>query len=1551
MPLRSILSRSLTAGLVALGVWLAPPGAVAVPPTASSSTHTASDGARTSTTGWQDKVQPSLLKSWQKHPRADLFVDLAQRADLSAARSIADWGERGEYVVRELRRTAADSQREIRAMLDREHVSYTPFWAANTILVHDATSAIARDLVAEQGVRRLYDVASFDPPEVTPVKSVRTQAAAEWGIASIKADQVWSDFGDTGEGIVIANIDTGVDYQHPALVGAYRGNNGDGTFTHDYNWFDPAGVCGPAGSGPCDNQGHGTHTMGTMVGSDAGGTSIGVAPGARWIAAKGCPATEAEGCTLDALISSGQWMLAPTDAAGEHPRPDLRPQIINNSWGSDTGPFTDPFYKEVVDAWNASGIFGVFSNGNDGAHGCDTAGSPADNAGSYAVGAYDVDNHIAPFSSRGPGENGQVRPNISAPGVAIRSSIPGGGYASANGTSMASPHVSGAVALMWSAAPSLVGDVNGTRALLDQTAVDTDDRSCGGTAENNNVFGEGRLDVLAAVDASPVGDTGTLSGVVTNADTGAPLANATVHASSADYARTTTTDADGRYSLGLTTGTYELTVHAYGYADGGSSGAEVVKDQDTTVDLGLDKLPSVIVSGTVTDGSGQGWPMYAAVKVDGYPGGPVYTDPSTGAYEVELPASTTYAVEISTPYDGYQRATEQLQVGTEDTSADFHLITDDTDCVAPGYEPAHAGLFESFDDGTLPDGWSLETTVGDGWQFDDPGARGNLTGGDGKFAIIDSAAGARLEDGRLVSPTIDLTDSTEPVISFRTHLLMTRGVTEIDLSTDDGSSWQNVWTRSTTLRGPVQEQVPVPQAAGDSDVRVRFHYRNDLAGNGYWQLDDVLVGQRDCAPLDGGLVVGRVTDDRTGRAVEGATVWNVDHPEERAVTVETPNDSALDGGFYWLFSSHPGQATFSARHVVDQYAAKTSTVDVTSQGATRADFALSAGQIEVASSSVQGTAELGGETQVQLTLTNTGTAPASYDLAERSYAKTAHRPEDATWERRADMPIARTDGLAAVHDGKLYYVGGYLDRAGSAQRDMVYDIGADTWSFTDFHPVRGKAAGGFIGDKMYVAGGWDQLSRTESSTLVYDPIADSFSEGAEMPTAVAAAGYAILDGKLYVIGGRTEDQPNQGSSQVQVYDPATDTWSQVADYPEPASWQSCGTIDGLIYCAGGQAPTIEHSNRAYVYHPDTDTWYRIADLPQTVTFAATAAPNGLLMVSGGQVGGVRSNQGFYYDPGTDTWGSLPNSIFDVYRLAGTCGFYKLGGTQGQPGTFPWVEQLSGFDDCDTSAGDRVPWMSVDSPHGTLQPGESTEVTVTLDASAAGLDQPADVSADLLVHEDTPQHQPALPVTLHATAPSSWGHVTGTVTGLGRCDRPTGPLPGARVLIDAAEPVTVVADSDGRYGYWLPQPPKPVIVTARLAGWLTADRSVTVRAGRTSTADLALRTNAPCASVTPKRLSFDLKRGQRRSRSVTLRNHGAASYRFAVAERRNGSDVPWLRLGRATRAVVRADSTRSFTVKVDSHRLARRHVYRATLVVTTTDPRTPRILVPVTVRVR
>src|SRR3954451_15774356 len=187
--------------------------------------------------------------------------------------------------------------------------------------------------------------------------------------------------------------------------------------------------------------------MGTMVGDDGNGNQIGVAPAAHWIAAKGC---ESNSCSFDALLSAGQWVLAPTDLSGQNPRPDLRPHIVNNSWG---GP-GDPFYQATVQAWVAAGIFPAFANGNAGP-GCGSAGSPGDYPESYAVGAYDINNFIAPFSSRGPSSFGVIKPNISAPGVNVRSSVPGNGYDIFSGTSMATPHLAGSVALIWSAAPSL----------------------------------------------------------------------------------------------------------------------------------------------------------------------------------------------------------------------------------------------------------------------------------------------------------------------------------------------------------------------------------------------------------------------------------------------------------------------------------------------------------------------------------------------------------------------------------------------------------------------------------------------------------------------------------------------------------------------------------------------------------------------------------------------------------------------------------------------------------------------------------------------------------------------------------------------------------------------------------------------------------------------------------------------------------------------------------------------------------------------------------------
>src|SRR5690606_15813165 len=177
-------------------------------------------------------------------------------------------------------------------------------------------------------------------------------------IENIRASEAWEAFGTRGEGIVVANIDTGVEFDHPALVNQYRGTQGEGMYDHNYNWFDPSNICGFPSEAPCDNEGHGTHTMGTIVGDDGGDNQIGVAPGAQWIAAKGC---EDFFCSFEALLSAGEWILAPTDLNGENPRPDLRPHIVNNSWGGGAG---DEFYRGIVQAWVAAGIFPVFANGN-----------------------------------------------------------------------------------------------------------------------------------------------------------------------------------------------------------------------------------------------------------------------------------------------------------------------------------------------------------------------------------------------------------------------------------------------------------------------------------------------------------------------------------------------------------------------------------------------------------------------------------------------------------------------------------------------------------------------------------------------------------------------------------------------------------------------------------------------------------------------------------------------------------------------------------------------------------------------------------------------------------------------------------------------------------------------------------------------------------------------------------------------------------------------------------------------------------------------------------
>ena len=342
----------------------------------------------------------------------------------------------------------------------------------------------------------------------------------EWNITKVNTPGV--DGGCKRHGGVIAGQDTGYLWTHNTLKGKYRGwDNSTGIANHDYNWHDAihatGSSCGANSPVPCDDQGHGTHTMGTMVGDDGAGNQVGMAPGAKWI---GCRNMNAGAGTPTTYSECYQWFIAPTKVDGTAPDSSKAPDVINNSWGCpySEGCTSPGALLTVVQNVKAAGIVTVHSAGNSGSA-CSSVSEPAAiYAESFTVGATTntTNDDIASYSSRGPvtvdGSN-RMKPNISAPGSGVRSSYytDNNSYTAMNGTSMAGPHVAGLVALLLSANPDLRGEVDTIRSLIEQSAVPkTSAQTCGSdtrTSVPNNVYGWGRIDAYAAYGAACLGVT------------------------------------------------------------------------------------------------------------------------------------------------------------------------------------------------------------------------------------------------------------------------------------------------------------------------------------------------------------------------------------------------------------------------------------------------------------------------------------------------------------------------------------------------------------------------------------------------------------------------------------------------------------------------------------------------------------------------------------------------------------------------------------------------------------------------------------------------------------------------------------------------------------------------------------------------------------------------------------------------------------------------------------------------------------------------------------
>jgi subtilisin family serine protease len=409
-------------------------------------------------------------------PMVDAVVILRAQADLSRIRTTTR-SARLAAVERTLRATAAAGQQGLLTLLANRRAQHlvtriTPLWIANEIRVRAAPSVI-RELAQRADVGEIRPDVTIQAPAPSALVGSEgsTAAAPEDNVARVNAPSLWS-LGYRGQGTVVANMDTGVDVTHPDLAGRWRGGSN--------SWYDPNGQH-PAT--PTDVNGHGTQTMGVLVGGDSGGTSIGVAPDATWIAVK---IFNDRGTTTSTIIHSGfQWLLDPDGDPATADAPD----VVNNSWTMSTGGCNLDFQPDLR-SLRAAGILPVFAAGNYGP----TAGtvlSPANNPEAFAVGGTDDADLIDPSSSRGPSACAQaVAPKLAAPGVGIHTTDLYGFYTDATGTSVAAPHVAGALTLLLSAFPGLSADRQ--EAALESGAVDL-----GGSGVDSD-YGFGRFDALAA---------------------------------------------------------------------------------------------------------------------------------------------------------------------------------------------------------------------------------------------------------------------------------------------------------------------------------------------------------------------------------------------------------------------------------------------------------------------------------------------------------------------------------------------------------------------------------------------------------------------------------------------------------------------------------------------------------------------------------------------------------------------------------------------------------------------------------------------------------------------------------------------------------------------------------------------------------------------------------------------------------------------------------------------------------------------------------------------
>ncbi len=577
---------------------------------------------------YDGKLEKEAFDLLKENGKVDVIVRYADRPDMAQiyfdVEDISEHTQRVTTVIKKLQNHFLQSQKKtgpvIFGLEERGYISnIQELWSINgfsaTITAESLDMLLENENIGQITLDRVLELPDIEVTETEP-------DLPQWGLEKINAPDVWGEYGIDGEGVIVGIMDTGVDWTHPALRNNYLGRDGN----HEIAWAD---FSGHNYSVPSDGHGHGTHVAGTAVGGGEG-RPVGVAPGAQWIAAK--IFSDGGSATSSGIHAAFQWFLAP---GGD---PSNAPHVVNNSWGN-ADTYRLEFYEDVQ-AWVAAGIFPLFSAGNSGP-GSGTIGSPGSYPEAFAVGATDLYDQVGWFSSRGPvhwpDEDGNPiyyrKPQVTAPGDKILSSYPGGRYAIMSGTSMAAPHVTGAIALILDANPNL--SIDEIADLLE----DTTRKEYHMGSMPNDLYGSGIVNVYSAVTATAF--AGEISGTLTDT-AGNPLPG---HISIPGENINIDVPDTGEFSFLIREGTHKVTISSFGY-ETSTETITVEKDEVVNVSWQLAASKLFTFSGTIAAIEDGNPIKYAFVRINGTPL-EIGRANSQGIFSIQGIPQGTYSVSVS----------------------------------------------------------------------------------------------------------------------------------------------------------------------------------------------------------------------------------------------------------------------------------------------------------------------------------------------------------------------------------------------------------------------------------------------------------------------------------------------------------------------------------------------------------------------------------------------------------------------------------------------------------------------------------------------------------------------------------------------------------------------------------------------------------------------------------------------------------------------------------------------------------------------------------------